>query len=89
VETNRYASHPLNVAGNTMGGKNWVNLSVAELKAFLVIHMYMGMKWQPSIQTYWENVGSIFHFSTISNIMSRFRFTKFATMSPYYKSHKL
>jgi hypothetical protein len=38
--------------------------------------MYMGMRWQPSIQTYWEKVGSIFHCPTISNIMSRFRFTQ-------------
>jgi hypothetical protein len=53
-----------------------VNTSVAELKAFLAIHMYMGIRRQPSIQTYWEKEGSLFHCSTISNIMSRFRFTQ-------------
>jgi hypothetical protein len=76
TETNRYASHPLDALGNTMGGKKWVNLSVAELKAFLAIHMYMGMRRQPNIQTYWKKAGSIFHCPTISNIMSHFHFAQ-------------
>ena len=75
VETNRYASHLLDATGNTMG-KKWVNMYVAELKAFLAIHMYMGMKRQPNIQTYWEKEGSIFHSPIISNIMTQFHFTQ-------------
>jgi hypothetical protein len=59
-----------------MGGKKWVNLTIAKLKAFLAIHMYMGMRRQPNIQTYWEKEGSIFQCAIISNIMSRFRFTQ-------------
>jgi hypothetical protein len=51
-----------------------VAFSVAKLKAFLAIHMYMGMKKQPNIKTYWEKYGSIFHCPIISNIMTRDRF---------------
>jgi hypothetical protein len=60
IETNRYATHPLDALGNTMEGRKWVNMSIVELKAFLAIHMYMGMKRQPNIQTYWEKEGSFF-----------------------------
>jgi hypothetical protein len=41
------------------------------LKAFLAIHMYMGMKRQPNMKSYWEKAGSFFHCPTISNIMTR------------------
>jgi hypothetical protein len=79
-ETNRYATHPLDVHGNTMGGGGggwkWVNTTIAELKAFLAIHMYMGMKRQPNVRTYWEKEGSVFHCPIISNIMSRDRFMR-------------
>jgi hypothetical protein len=70
IETNRYASHPLDAMGNTMGGRNWVPITIPELKAFLAIHMYMDMKRQPNVQSYWAKEGSIFHCHTISNIMS-------------------
>jgi hypothetical protein len=70
-ETNRYATQPLDALGNTMGGKNWVNLTVPKLKAFLATHMYMGMKRKLNIQSYWEKEGSIFHCPIISSIMSR------------------
>jgi hypothetical protein len=76
LETNRYASHVVDALGNTMGGPKWVHTSVAELKAFLTIHMYMGMKRQPNIKSYWSKEGSIFHCPTISNIMTRDRFMK-------------
>jgi hypothetical protein len=74
TETNRYATHPLDAMGNTMGGRNWENMTIAELKAFLAVHMYMGMKRQPNVQSYWEKEGSIFHCHVISNIMSCDRF---------------
>jgi hypothetical protein len=70
IETNRYASHVVDALGNTIGGPKWVHTSVAELKAFLAIHMYMGMKCQPNIKSYWSKEGSIFHCPTISNIMT-------------------
>jgi hypothetical protein len=52
-------------------------LTIAGLKAFLAIHMYMGMRRQPNIKSYWEREGSFFHCPTISNIMTRERFKEF------------
>jgi hypothetical protein len=49
-------------------------LNIKVLKAFLAIHMYMGMKKQPNIETYWEREGSIFHCPIESNIMTREQF---------------
>jgi hypothetical protein len=49
---------------------------MASLKAFLAIHMYMGMKRQPNYKWYWEKAGSLFHCPIISNIMSWARFAQ-------------
>jgi hypothetical protein len=53
-----------------------MNFSIVELKAFLAIYMYMEIKQQPNIKTYWKKYGSIFHCPIISNIMIRDWFTK-------------
>ena len=70
METNHYISHVLDALENTKGGPKWVQTSMVELKAFLAIHMYMDMKHQPNINSYWNKEGSIFHCPTISNIMT-------------------
>jgi hypothetical protein len=57
-----------------MGGPKWKNLRIAELKAFFAIYMYMVMKRQPNVKSYWKKEGSFFHCPTISNIMTRRRF---------------
>jgi hypothetical protein len=57
-----------------MRSPKWMNLTIAGLKAFLAIQMYMGMKRQPNMKSYWEKAGSFFHCPTISNIMTRERF---------------
>jgi hypothetical protein len=49
---------------------------MAGLKAFLAIHMYMGMKRQPNYKSYWEKEGSLFYCPIISNIMSRAQFAQ-------------
>jgi hypothetical protein len=49
---------------------------MAGLKAFLAIHMYMGMKHQPNYKSYWEKEGSLFHCPIISTIMSRAQFAQ-------------
>jgi hypothetical protein len=72
-ETNRYATVVDN-DGNSMGGAGWVDFTVPELKAFMAIWLYMGMKRQPHIESYWHRRGSIYHCSTISKIMTRTRF---------------
>ena len=74
METNPYAIEPLDAHGNTRGGSKWETLTNASLKAFLAIHMYMGMKKQPYYKSYWEKEGTIFHCPIISNIMTRERF---------------
>jgi hypothetical protein len=71
IETNRYAMERLDAHGNTQGQEKWENLTMAGLKAFLAIHMYMGMKRQSNYKTYWEKVGTFFHCPIISNIMTR------------------
>jgi hypothetical protein len=43
VKTNRYVTHSIDAHGN-MGGSKWKNLTIAGPKAFLAIHMNMGMR---------------------------------------------
>ena len=64
----------IDAQGNCMGGPKWKNLTIVGLKSFLAIHMYMGMRRQPNMQTYWEREGSFFHCLTISNIITREQF---------------
>jgi hypothetical protein len=73
VETNRYAT-VVDGDGKTKGGPKWYNLTVPELKAFIALSFYMGLKKQLNSKTYWMKVGSFFHCPTISNIMNRDRF---------------
>jgi hypothetical protein len=51
-----------------------VNTTMAEFKAFLVVHLYMDIKRQPNVKSYWSKEGSFFHCGTISNIMTWDRF---------------
>ena len=74
METNKYATEILDAMGSIMEGPNWILLTTTRLKAFLAMTMYMGMKKQPNLKTYWEKHGSFFHCPTISNIMTRTRF---------------
>ena len=70
-ESNRYAETSVDEIGNIMGWPLWKPIIVAELRAFLAIHLYMGLKKQPNINTYWEREGFIFHCPITSNIMVR------------------
>lgn len=73
TKTNRYAT-VLDVHENTKRGPAWTTCLVKELHVFIAIIMYMGMKRQPNMKTYWHKKGSIFHCSTISSLMSRRHF---------------
>jgi hypothetical protein len=75
-ETNRCTTAVVDAFGNTGEGRKWENLIVLGLKAFLAIHMYMGMKRQPNYKSYWKKEGLLFHCPIISNIMSRARFAQ-------------
>ena len=72
-ETNRYAAE-VDGFGNTMDSEEWKEFTVPELKVFMAIWLYMGMKRQLNIKSYWHKQGSIFHCSIISSIMTRSRF---------------
>jgi hypothetical protein len=72
-ETIRYATK-VKGDGTTEGGPKWKDITVACLKAFIAVHIYMGIKRQPNSKVYWHWEGSFFHCPTISNIMTRERF---------------
>ena len=72
-ETNRYANAPLDEQGNTKKGPHWKNLTIYGLKAFMALALYMGLKVQPNLKTYWMR-DSLFLCPIISNIFTRARF---------------
>jgi hypothetical protein len=69
IQTNRYAT-TMDGDGNVLGGRRWRHLSIAGLKAFFAISMFMGLKKQPNTKTYWEREGGFFHCPMISRIFS-------------------
>ena len=73
-ESNSYAQTVIDAFGHTMGGPKWMPLTVAGLRAFIAFHIYMGLKKQLNVKTYWKGLGSFFHCPVISNIMSRDQF---------------
>ena len=75
-ETNRYAM-AVNNDGGTFGGCNWEPITLSELMVFIAIILYMGMKRQPNLKSYWYRRGSIFHCEKISNLITRARFVLF------------
>jgi hypothetical protein len=73
-ETNRYAISHLLGEVVLPQGNNWVLFTMAEFKARLAIWLYMGIKRQPNLKSYWMKEGSFLHCPTISKIMSQKRF---------------
>ena len=72
-ETNRYAT-AVNNDGGTFGGCNWEPITMSKLMVFIAIILYMGMKRQPNLKSYWCKRGSIFHCEKIRNLMTRVQF---------------
>jgi hypothetical protein len=72
TETNRYAT-TVGPDGNTPGGPTWRLFTVAGLKAFYAISIFMGLKKQPNVKTYWQRKGSFFHCPMISQIFTQDR----------------
>jgi hypothetical protein len=77
-ETNRYATSRTS-EGVIPGGDHWVLLIMVEFKAKLAIWLYMGMKQQPNMKSYWIKEGSVFHYPIISKLMTRDRFMALTT----------
>ena len=73
-EKNHYVELAIDGMENTMGGPQWKALTIVELQAFIAIHIYMGLKKQPNLETYWKKPGSVFYCPIISNTMTRARF---------------
>jgi hypothetical protein len=73
-ETNRYAVEEVDDNGKPRGGEAWELLTVLGLKALIAISIYMGMKKQPNLKTYWQKPSSIFHCPIISKSFTRERF---------------
>jgi hypothetical protein len=69
-ETNQHTTSRTS-DGVIPGGDHWVLLIVAEFKAWLAIWLYMGMKRQPNMKSYWMKKDSVFHCPIISKIMTR------------------
>jgi hypothetical protein len=69
TETNQYVK-VVHGDGHIEGGPLWYDITVAKLKAFIALSFYMDLKKQPNYKSYWMEVGSVFHFPVISNIMS-------------------
>ena len=68
-ETNWYAIEKEN-EGSTKGSPHWEQFTISEFKAYIGIWLYMGMRWQPNIKSYWTREGSIFHIPRIFNIIT-------------------
>jgi hypothetical protein len=70
AKTNRYAT-TVGPDGSTLEGPTWRRFTVAGLKAFFAISIFMGLKKQPNVKTYWQRKGSFFHCPVISQIFIR------------------
>ena len=71
-ETNRYAIE-VDGDGNCMGGEEWQEFTEKKTRAFMAIWLYIRMKRQPNILSYWHKRGFVFHCPTVSGIMTRRR----------------
>jgi hypothetical protein len=60
--------------GKIEGGPRWERFTIPAMKAFIACTLYIGMKKQPSVKSYWQKRGSFFHCHVISNIFTRERF---------------
>jgi hypothetical protein len=45
--------------GTIRDGPQWEEFTVPEFKAYVAIWLYMGMRRQPNIKSYWMKEGSI------------------------------
>jgi hypothetical protein len=72
VETNRYAQE--DDGGKPKGGHDWYDIEEGELRAFMGVRLWMGMRKQPNIKTFWVGEDEVFHCSKISGLFTRKRF---------------
>jgi hypothetical protein len=72
IETNWYARAVED--GKTKGGVDWYDIDEKELRTFLAVSLYMGMKKQPYVRSYWTKSEKLFYCPVIANLLSQKRF---------------
>jgi hypothetical protein len=72
VETNRYAQE--DDGGKPKGGHVWYDVEEGELRAFMGVRLWMGMRKQPNIKTFWAREEDLFHCPKISGLFTRKHF---------------
>jgi hypothetical protein len=72
VETNRYAQE--DEGGKPKGGHDWYDVREGELRAFMGVRLWMGMRKQPNIKTFWIGDDDLFYCPKISGLFTRKRF---------------
>jgi hypothetical protein len=72
-ETNRYAGS-LDENEIPRGRAGWYPMMEKELKVFMAVIFYMGMKKLPNIKAYWAKSEEFFYCNVISGLFMRKRF---------------
>ena len=74
IETNRYAAANLADPSNKPHARNWYDVTVDEIKAFIGLLILMGVLRLPRLEMYWQTSNP--HIATIgiSQVMTRIRF---------------
>jgi hypothetical protein len=72
AKTNRYAQE--DDGGKPKGGDDWYDVDEGELRAFMGVRLWMGMRKQPNIKTFWARDDDVFHCPRISGLFTRKRF---------------
>jgi hypothetical protein len=72
VETNRHAQE--DDGGKPKGGHAWYDVEEGELRAFMAVRLWMGMRKQPNIKKFWAGDDDLFHCPKISGLFIQKRF---------------
>jgi hypothetical protein len=72
-ETNRYSSS-LDKNGVLRGKGGWYPITEKELKVFMAVILYMGMKKLPNMKAYWAKSEEFFYCNVIAGLFMRKRF---------------
>ena len=78
AETNRYAKEKLvrekedgELETYTQGGHHWYDMTMKELKAFIAVKLYMGLKKLPQVRFYWMKSEPFLYCYVIAQLFSQ------------------
>jgi hypothetical protein len=57
--------------GKSKGGDEWYDMDEKELRTFLAISLYMGMKKQPNVKSYWTKPEKLFYCPEIGSLLTQ------------------